>query len=55
MKLNFIRELVLDRVIYIRANFISKNKRRASFELHKASNRARDDAFHTGPGRRGYT
>ena len=54
MNLNYVLEHILDRVLYIDAKFISAQKRRAIFELHKASNRALEDAFRIGLDGRGY-
>ncbi|MDP6428543.1 MAG: hypothetical protein QF393_11050 [Rhodospirillales bacterium] len=54
MNLNYVLEHILDRVIYIRAKFISEQKRRAIFDIHKASNRALEEEFQVGLDGLGY-
>jgi hypothetical protein len=54
LNLNYLMEQILDRIYYIGANFISEPKRRAIFDMHKASNRALEEEFQVGLDERGY-
>jgi hypothetical protein len=54
LNLNYLLEHILDRVLYLRVNFISKKKRRAIFEMHRESNRALEKEFRIGLDGLGY-
>ena len=54
MNLNYVLEHGLDRVLYVRAKFISDKQRATIFEMHKISNRALDEEFQVGLDELGY-